>query len=219
MKLTDTELSWLDGVFTQVSEELNQRLVELGNVPLRYQGSGIEATSSVEGHTERLRRVLKREAHSEDFIALEALGRVRLSDQTRKAEMRRLNRKYGRRKKYKLKYGKKHHKTKQATAAVAKAKHNNARWDKDPLTRLKYSLRKNVLISPTDWDRCIAPVWNKYDRKYLKIRCKDKDMTVHNVVIVYHPPKERYSRKAPTPVVVYDGYSQAVHDAMLVTSG
>lgn len=203
-------------MFTQVSEELNEKLVELGAVPLRYHSTGLHAESSVEGHTERLRRALKREAHSEDFIALEALGRVRLSDQTRKAELRRLNRKYGRRKKYKLKYGKKHHKQKEATAVRAKAKHNNARWDKDPLTRLKYTLRKNVLISQQDWDRCIAPVWNKYDRKYLRIRCKDKDMNIHNIVIIYNPPKERYSRKTPKPEVVYDGYSQAVHDSMCI---
>lgn len=213
--LNEQELAWLDSVFTQVSEELNEKLVELGSVPMRYQSTGLQSTSSVEGHTERLRLVLKREAHSEDFIALEGLGRVRLSEQTRKAEMRRLNRKYGRRKKYKLKYGKRsHHKTKQANATARKKEWNNRRWETAPLDRLRYSLRKPVDISQEDWDRCVADVWNRYDRKHLKVKCSEPKLTIYTMVLVYTPPKEKWSRSTPKPQIVYDGYSQAVYDSM-----
>lgn len=146
---------------------------------------------------------------------MEAMGRVRLSEQTRKAEMRRLNRKYGRRKKYKLRYGKRtHHKTKEANKLAAKARHNAARWDSNPLERLKYSLRKNIHITQEDWDKYIAPVWNRYDRKYLKIRCNDKDMTLYNIVIYYHAPKGHYSRSNPKPQIIYDGFTEAVHASM-----
>lgn len=216
--LTDEELGWLDSVFTQVSEELNEKLVELGSVPMRYQSTGLPSTSAVESHTERLRLILKREAHSEDFIALEGLGRVRLSEQTRKAEMRRLNRKYGRRKKYKLKYGKRsHHKTKQANATARKKEYNNRRWETNPLDRLKYSLRKSVDISQEDWDRCVAPVWKLYDRKHLKIKCNADKLTIYTMILVYTPPKDKWSRKPSKPQIVYDGYSQAVYDSMSVS--
>lgn len=211
-KLTQEELGWLDGIFSQVKEELNEKVSELGLVPLRYVGTGAYAESSVEGHRERLSRALKREAHAEDFIVLEALGRVRLSAETRKAELKRLKRKYVKRKKYTFRYGRKHNKHKEQTAKGR----NERRWKKDPLTRFKYSSRKPVNITQEDWDRCIQPVWDKYDRKYLKVRggSREEGYTVCNMQIVYHPPKERYSRNTPKPVVVYDGYSQAVYDAM-----
>jgi hypothetical protein len=199
-----------------VSEELNENVSKLGLVPLSYTPTGLSSVSAVESHTERMRLMIKREAHSEDFIALEALDRVRLSEETRKAEMRRLNRKYGRRKKYKLRYGKRsHHKTKEANTNARKKEYNNKRWETAPLDRLRYSLRKPVDISQDDWDRCVAPVWNQYDRKYLKVKCSAPKLTIHTMVLEYHPPKERYARKSPTVQVVYDGYSQAVYDAMV----
>ena len=71
-------------------------------------------------------------------------------------------------------------------------------------------------ITQADWDRCIAPVWEQYDRKHLKIKGGDRDngYTIHNILLEYHPPRERYARKTPKPVVVYNGFDQAVYDSM-----
>lgn len=208
--MRDEELSWLDDVFDKVSEELNRKVAELGSVPLHYWASDT-SVSSAQAHTERLRRQLKREAHAEDFIALEALGRVRLSEETRRAELKRLKRKWKRRKAYKFKYGRKHNKQK----AKTRKEYNNRRWERQPLERLKYTSRKPVHITQEEWDRCIQPIWKEYDRKWLKLKCSEPAMTVHNLIIEYHPPKERYARKKPTPIVIYNGYDQAVHDSML----
>lgn len=208
--MRDEELSWLDDVFSKVNEELNEAVAALGSVPLRYLGSGVGGVSSVEAHTERLRRALKREAHAEDFIALEALGRVRLSDETRRAELKRLKRKWKRRKTYKFKYGRKHHKQKEKT----RKEYNNRRWERQPLERLKYTSRKPVHITQEEWDRCIQPIWKEYDRKWLKLKCSEPKMTIYNLIIEYHPPKERYARKKPRPIVVYNGYDQAVYDSL-----
>lgn len=35
-KLTDAELGWLDGIFTQVNEELRESLSKAGSTPLAY---------------------------------------------------------------------------------------------------------------------------------------------------------------------------------------
>lgn len=208
--MRDEELSWLDDVFSKVNEELKEAVAALGSVPLRYLDSGVGVVKGSEAHTERLRRDLKREAHAEDFIALEALGRVRLSDETRRAELKRLKRKWKRRKPYKFKYGRKHHKQKEKT----RKEYNNRRWERQPLERLKYTSRKPVHITQEEWDRCIQPIWKEYDRKWLKLKCSEPKMTIHNLIIEYHPPKEKYARKKPKPVVVYNGYDQAVYDSL-----
>ena len=210
-KLTDAELSWLDNVFTQVNEELHETVSKLGVAPLRHHVQDAQATG-LERVSLRLSRGLIKRAHAEDFLALEAAGRVRLSSATRKAETKRLKRKYKKRKKYTFRYGRKHNKQK----AKTRKEYNNRKWEKDPLTRLKYTSRKPVNITQEDWDRCIAPVWEQYDRKHLKIKGGDRDngYTIHNMLLEYHPPRERYARKTPKPVVVYDGYSQAVYDAL-----
>ena len=108
-KLTDAELSWLDNVFTQVNEELHETVSKLGVAPLRHQVQDAQATG-LERVSLRLSRGLIKRAHAEDFLALEAAGRVRLSSATRKAETKRLKRKYKKRKKYTLRYGRKHNK-------------------------------------------------------------------------------------------------------------
>ena len=210
--LTQAELAWLDTVFTSVNEELNQNVAQLGLHPIGYGGTGLPSASSLEAHTERLRLALLARAHADNFIVLEALGRVRLSKETRRAELKRLKRLHKKRKRYTFRYGRKHNKHK----AQTKKQYNNRRWEKDPLTRLKYTSRKPVNITQADWDRCIAPVWEQYDRKHLKIKGGDRDngYTIHNLLLEYHPPRERYARKTPKPVVVYDGYSQAVYDSM-----
>lgn len=165
------------------------------------------------GRAARRGDIYKR-AHAADFIALEAAGRVRLSSETRKAELKRLKRKYKKRKKYTFRYGRKHGKQKEKT----RKEYNNKRWERDPLSRLKYTFRKPVSISQEEWDEYIAPVWDRYDRKYLKLKCTEPKMTVYNVVIEYHEPRERYARKTPPAVIVYDGYSEAVHSAMKKTA-
>jgi hypothetical protein len=208
-KLTDAELGWLDTIFTQVNEELHESVSKLGQTPLAWALlDGGE--NGLERVRERLEREIYRRAHASDFLALEALGRVRLSKETRKAEVKRLKRKYKKRKKYTFRYGRKHNKQKERT----KKEYNNKRWERDPLSRLKYTFRKPVHITQQEWDEYIAPVWEKYDRKYLKLKCSEPKMTVFNLLIEYHPPRERYARKTPTPVVVYDGYTEAVHAAL-----
>lgn len=210
-RLTSEELSWLDTIFTQVEEELRVSVSDIGSVPLSYLASSPMSGSALESHRERNRRVLIRRASQEDFIALEALGKCKLSKETRRAELKRLKRKYKKRKKYKLKYGKKHHKQKEVT----KREYNNRRWEKQPLERFKYTSRKPVRITQEEWDKYIQPVWQQYDRKYIKFRGGDaKGYTAFNLILEYHPPKERYARKKPTPVIVYDGYDQAVYAAM-----
>lgn len=208
-KLTDAELSWLDMVFTQVHEELNESVSKLGAMPLAWAVQD-GAVSSLHGSSERLRRTLIKRAHAEDFIALEALGRVRLSKETRKAELKRLKRKYKKRKKYTFRYGRKHNKQK----AKTRKEYNNRRWENAPLERLRHTSRKPVAITQADWDRCIGPVWNKYDRKYLRIKGGEDSYTIHNLILEYTPPRERYARKQPKPVVVYNGFDQAVYDAL-----
>ena len=207
-KLTDAELSWLDNVFTQVNEELHETVSKLGVAPLRHHVQDAQATG-LERVSLRLSRGLIKRAHAEDFLALEAAGRVRLSSATRKAETKRLKRKYKKRKKYTFRYGRKHNKQK----AKTRKEYNNRRWEKAPLERLRYTSRKPVAITQEDWDRCIAPVWNRYERKYLKLKCSGDRMTIHNLVIEYHAPREKYARQTPKPIVVYDGYSQAVYDS------
>ena len=211
--LTQSELSWLDTVFTQVNEELHESLAKLGRAPLVHTLQDT-AVSSLHGSSERLRRTLIKRAHAEDFIALEALGRVRLSKETRKAELKRLKRKYKKRKKYTFRYGRKHNKQK----AKTRKEYNNRRWENAPLERLRHTSRKPVAITQADWDRCIGPVWNKYDRKYLRIKGGEDSYTIHNLILEYTPPRERYARKTPKPVIVYDGYSQAVHDSMAASA-
>ena len=208
-RLTPEELGWLDTIFTQVNEEMHESLAKLGRAPLVHTLQDT-AVSSLHGSSERLRRTLIKRAHAEDFIALEALGRVRLSKETRKAELKRLKRKYKKRKKYTFRYGRKHNKQK----AKARKEYNNRRWEKNPLERLRHTSRKPVAITQADWDRCIAPVWDKYDRKYLRIKGGEDSYTIHNLILEYTPPRERYARKTPKPVIVYDGYSQAVYDAL-----
>lgn len=208
-KLTDAELSWLDNVFTQVNEELHETVSKLGVAPLRHHVQDAQATG-LERVSLRLSRGLIKRAHAEDFLALEAAGRVRLSSATRKAETKRLKRKYKKRKKYTFRYGRKHNKQK----AKTRREFNNRRWEKAPLERLRYTSRKPVAITQEDWDRCIAPVWNRYERKYLKLKCTGDRMTIHNLVIEYHAPREKYARQTPKPAVVYDGYSQAVYDSL-----
>ena len=209
--MNDEQLGYLDDVFSKLTEELHQSLSKLNATPWQYHVQP-EVRKAADSLTERSRRVFVRRAHAEDFIALEALGRVRLSKETRRAELKRLKRLHKKRKRYTFRYGRKHNKHK----AQTKKQYNNRRWEKDPLTRLKYTSRKPVNITQADWDRCIAPVWEQYDRKHLKIKGGDRDngYTIHNILLEYHPPRERYARKTPKPVVVYNGFDQAVYDNM-----
>lgn len=209
--MNDEQLGYLDDVFSKLTEELHQSLSKLNATPWQYHVQP-EVRTAANSLTERSRRVFVRRAHAEDFIALEALGRVRLSTETRKAELKRLKRKYKKRKKYTYRYNRIHNKVR---TQRQKAR-NESRWEKDPLTRLKYTSRKPVNITQEDWDRCIAPVWRRYDRKHLKIKGGDRDngYTIHNILLEYHPPRERYARKTPKPVVVYNGFDQAVYDNM-----
>lgn len=234
--LIDTdELAFLDEVFSKLTEELQGRIGAMELPPEQYdweaalQGrtggrrpkSGRGATppskmlatgkgaSSTTPHSAELVGI----AGQRNFLIAEQRGLCRLSADTRIREEKRLNKKLAREKgkrEYKMDGRKKRHWQK----VRAKKEFNNKRWEKAPLERLKYSSRKPVHITQDEWDRCIAPVWNQYDRKYLKVRGGADSYTIHNLILEYHPPKERYSRKTPKPVVVYDGYSQAVYDSM-----
>lgn len=208
MSYIDTEISMLEDVLAEMQKQVSNSVSELEQQPLRYLASP-EPEKGLHRQPERSRGVLVKRAHAEDFIVLEALGRVRLSEETKKAERRRLKRRYGQRKKYTFRYGRKHNKQK----AKTRKEYNNRRWENDPLTRLKHTSRKPVNISKEEWDRCIGPVWTQYDRKYLKLKCNEEKMTIHNLIIEYQPPRERYARKTPKPMVVYDGYNQAVYDS------
>ena len=208
-RLTHEELGWLDSIFTQVNEELHETVSKLGVAPLRHHVQDAQATG-LERVSLRLNRGLIKRAHAEDFLALEAAGRVRLSSATRKAETKRLKRKYKKRKKYTFRYGRKHNKQK----AKTRKEYNNRKWEKDPLSRIKYTFNKPVHITPAEWAEYIQPVWEKYERKYLKFKCSERTMTVFNLVLEYHPPRERYARQTPKPVIVYDGHSEAVHASM-----
>lgn len=212
-KLTEAELSWLDNVFTQVNEELHEKLATLSAVPLVHRVQDAQATG-LERVSLRLSRGLIKRAHAEDFLALEAAGRVRLSTDTRKAETKRLKRKYKKRKKYTFRYGRKHNKQKEARKRATRKEYNNRRWESAPLERLRYTSRKPVAITQAEWDEYLAPVWNRYNRKHLKLRCNGERMTVFNLIIEHHPPRERYARQTPKPYVVYDGHSEAVHASM-----
>ena len=209
-KLTEEELAWLDNVFTHVNEELHQRVVELSSTPVAHRVQDATATG-LERVSLRLNRGLIKRAHAEDFLVLEAAGRVRLSKETRKAEAKRLKRKYKKRKKYTFRYGRKHNKQKEQT----KKRRNEKLWADDPYTRFRYTSRKPVKITREEWDRCIGPVWGKYPRKQLKFRGGSAEgYTLYTTVLLYYPHREKYAKQAPKPVVVYNGYDQAVHDSM-----
>ena len=85
--------------------------------------------------------------------------------------------------KYTFRYGRKHNKQK----AKTRKEYNNRKWEKDPLGRIKYTFNKPVHITPAEWAEYIQPVWEKYERKYLKFKCSERTMTVFNLVLSITP--------------------------------
>lgn len=203
--LTKEDLVWLDTIMSSIATEDAERLSTADVSVTAPMGTPDVQTC----RTEALRSIQK-EAHSQNFVVLEVMGKCKLSKKTRKAEERRLRKQASKRKEYKLK-SRKHWKQKEKT----RKEYNNRLWERDPLSRIKYTFRAGCDITPEEWERKVAPVWNKYDRKNVKIsRLGDGRLTIHNMVLTYHAPRERYSRKVPKPEVIYYGPDEAVYDAM-----
>ena len=203
--LSVDELAWLNGMLARIDTEDAERLA-VSDVTLTAPTVAPEVQTC---RTEVL-RAIQRDAHGHNFLVDEIMGKCRLSKKTRKAEERRLRKQSSKRKEYKLK-SRKHWKQKEKT----RKEYNNRLWERDPLSRLKYTFRNGCDITPEEWNRKIKPVWDRYGHKHLKIKTVGGGrMTVHNLVLVYHPPRERYSHKTPKPVVVYYGPDEAVYDSM-----
>ena len=205
-KLTSDELSWLNTIMSSIDTEDSERL-SVGDVSLTLPQV---APAAQVGRTEAYRALLK-EARSKNYLVEEVMGKCKLSQATRELEERRLRRLGTKRKEYKLK-SRKHWKQKDKT----RKEYNNRLWERDPLTRIRYTFRAGCDITPEEWDRKVKPVWNRYGHKHLKIsRIGMGRLTIYNLVLTYHPPKERYSREQPKPVRVYYGPDEAVYDSMV----
>lgn len=203
--LTDEELSWIHTMMEHIDAEDAGRL-STADVSLV---APTDAPLAQTCRTEALKAILM-DSHSQNFIVLEVMGKCKLSKKTRKAEELRLRKQATKRKEYKLK-SRKHWKQKEKT----RKEYNNRLWERDPLSRIKYTFRAGCDITPEQWRHKVAPIWNRYDRKNIKIsRLGSGRMTIHNMVLTYHSPRERYSRKVPTPEVIYYGPDEAVYDAM-----
>ena len=203
--LTDAELDWISTIMSSIDAEDAERL-SVGDVSLTLPQV---APAQQVGRTEALRRIQK-EARAKNYLVEEVMGKCKLSQATREVEERRLKKLGRKRKEYKLK-SRKHWKQKEKT----RKEYNNKLWERDPLSRLKYTFRNGCDITPEEWNRKVAPIWDRYGHKHLKVKTVGGGrMTVHNLVLVYHPPRERYSHKTPKPVVVYYGPDEAVYDSM-----
>ena len=203
--LTKEELAWLDTIMSSIDAEDAERL-SVADVSLTAPTIAPEAQTC---RTEALRRI-QRDAYAHNFLVDEILGKCRLSATTRRAEEARLKKQAKQRKEYKLK-SRKHWKQKEKT----RKEYNNKLWERNPLSRLKYTFRQGCDITPEQWEKKVAPVWDRYGHKHLKVRTEGKGrMTVYNLVLTYHPPRERYSREQPKPVRVYYGPDEAVYDSM-----
>ena len=203
--LTDAELDWISTIMSSIDAEDAERL-SVADVSITAPTDAPEVQTC---RTEALRRIQK-EAHAKNYLVEEVMGKCKLSQATREVEERRLKKLGRKRKEYKLK-SRKHWKQKEKT----RKEYNNRLWERDPLSRLKYTFRNGCDITPEEWNRKVAPIWDRYGHKHLKIKTVGGGrMTVHNLVLVYHPPRERYSHKTPKPVVVYYGPDEAVYDSM-----
>ena len=203
--LTDDDLAWIHTVMRSIDTEDSERL-SVADVTLTAPTVAPEVQTCP---TEAL-RAIQRDAHGHNFLVDEIMGKCRLSKKTRKAEEARLKKQGRKRKEYKLK-SRKHWKQKDKT----RKEYNNRLWERDPLTRIRYTFRQGCDITPEQWEEKIAAIWNRYGHKYLKIGTTDKNrLNIYNLVLHYHAPRERYSRSTPKPVRVYYGPDEAVYDAM-----
>lgn len=204
--LTDAELAWINTIMGTIDTEDAERL-SVGDVSLTLpQVPELSRTC----RTEALRAIVS-EASNRNFLVDEVMGKCKLSQATREVEERRLRRLGTKRKEYKLK-SRKHWKQKDKT----RKEYNNRLWERDPLSRIKYTFRAGCDITPEEWDRKVKPVWSRYGHKHLKIsRVGTGRLTLYNLVLTYHPPRERYSREQPKPVRVYYGPDEAVYDSMV----
>ena len=163
--LSVEELAWLDTIMSSIDVEDAERL-SVADVSLTAPTIAPEAQTC---RTEALRRIQK-EAHSQNFVVLEVMGKCKLSKKTRKAEERRLRKQASKRKEYKLK-SRKHWKQKEKT----RKEYNNRLWERNPLSRLKYTFRQGCDITPEQWEKKVAPVWDRYGHKHLKVRTEGKE--------------------------------------------
>lgn len=202
--LTDEDLAWINTIMQRTHAEHSQRL-SVADVRVTAPTVAPEAQTC---RTASLRAIQK-EAHSHNYLVLEIMGKCKLSAKTRKAEEARLKKQSRKRKEYKLK-SRKHWKQKDKT----RKEYNNRLWERDPLSRLKYTFRQGCDITPEQWQAKVAVIWNRYGHKHLKISSTGGRLTVYSLVLHYHAPRERYSRSTPKPVRVYYGPDEAVYDAM-----
>lgn len=182
-------LSMIDDVYSKINEELSKNLSELDLLPREYLRKGKEENGP-EGLIER--------AEAINWLEEEIRGKVRLSKETREREEERIFYKKKPRKKYTWHNGRKHWKTRKNT----KKRYLNKLWKVQPLERLKYAFRQPVLITQEEWDEYVKPIWDRYDRKYLKIKVAPKSgnkLTVWNMQIFYIDPDTKKSSK------IYDG--------------
>ena len=204
--LSVDELAWLNGMLARIDAEDAERLA-VADVTLTAPTVAPEVQTC---RTEAL-RAIQRDAHSHNFLVDEIMGKCRLSATTRRAEETRLKKQARKRKEYKLK-SRKHWKQKDKT----RKEYNNRMWERDPLTRIRYTFRQGCDITPEQWEEKVAAIWNRYGHKYLKIGTTDKNrLNIYNLVLHYHAPRERYSRSTPKPVRVYYGPDEAVYDSMV----
>lgn len=205
-KLTNADLVWLDTVMGTIDTEDSERLSQ-PNPSITLTQPSVDKQVC---RTEALRAIVS-EASKRNFLVEEVMGKCKLSQATRELEERRLRRLGTKRKEYKLK-SRKHWKQKEKT----RKEYNNRLWERDPLSRIKYTFRAGCDITPEEWERKVAPVWNRYGHKHLKIsRTGMGRLTIYNLVLTYHPPRERYAREQPRPVRVYYGPDEAVYDSMV----
>jgi len=151
---------------------------------------------------------LEHEAASESFLVAEVEGRVRLSDETRLLEEKRLRIKGHKRKRHGgASRGRRHHKSKEAT----KRKRRLKAWADDPLTRIRFSFKQGVDIREDEWQRLIEPVWSKYSterRNELRIRVAGRSgdpLHVYNLLL-------EHGRASGPKKIVYNGPNQQLLD-------
>ncbi len=180
--LTDKELAWIHTMMENIDVEDAERL-STADVSLNV----AEVPELVRTcATDALRAILS-EARNRNFLVEEVMGKCKLSKKTRKAEELRLRKQATKRKEYKLK-SRKHWKQKEKT----RKEYNNRLWERDPLSRIKYTFRAGCDITPEEWERKVAPIWNRYDRKNIKIsRVGQGRINIHNLVLTYYTPRER----------------------------
>lgn len=135
-------------------------------------------------------------------------GDARLSKSTQRLESRRASEEV-RKKRAKekraaaLPRGRFHHQRKAATARRAKEK----RWREQPLKSLMFGYG-SWAVTQEEWDRHIAPFWEKYEPKHLKVRLTRAKGTRQNPYTIYDIRLWHLKKKK----MLWDGRDLAVWD-------